>query len=984
MADASTSQAHACMLDDMLLPGTPPSIRAAYASLAERARTASFDELETDVVVLDTETTGLSHKECELIEICAAKLSGGGEVARFHSFVNPSRPIPAEIKALTGIRDLDVAGAPSPKEAVAALGEFVGGFPVIAHNASFDRTFIESVPGGAAVSGIWIDSLALSRIALPRLSTHRLADLAALFGCDSVTHRADDDVDALAGIWRILLTALSDFPQAFLAKLAALHTEVNWPYRSIFSALSRQADPRDFSLKEHRQQLIEKLDIVPRRDAAEVEGPVKLPSRAEIDEEFQAKGSVGRMYAAYERRPEQLAMAREVRDAIATSTHRALEAGTGVGKSIAYLLPEVLFAKQNDVTVGIATKTNALTDQLVSHELPALSRVLPGGVSFFSLKGYDHYPCLARVERACSEDLPLSLVPSDGRSDNAVAVDMLNALAVTLAFSCQSPEGDLDALGIRWRYVPRPLLTCTPYECQKARCPFYPHACFVHGARRRAASADVVVTNHSLLLRNVMADGRVLPPIRHWVIDEAHGFEAEARRQWAREVAGQDARTAFELLGGVQTGAIHTALSHAAHLEAANPAIRVLSQAAAAVSRASLAMGDFFVVLHDLADAARDQGDYETVTLWIDERVRQTPEWAAILEEGEVSAERLDEASRALADAVALLADLDQQEAANLADAAAFLGELHASLRLICLGEDESYVYSAQLSRSRRRIGFESLLAEKIDVGDELAARWLMEMKSIVFTSATMAIGESFEHFEHAVGLDRLEIGSHSARQLDSSFDFNDAMSVIVCRDLPVPGMPAYAERLADALFDVHVAMGGSVLTLFTNRREMGRVYNLLAPRLAAAGLALVQQEKGASPRRLRERFMAEKELSLFALKAFWEGFDATGDTLRCVVIPRLPFSSPTDPLAGERGLRDRNAWAKYALPDAVLEVKQAAGRLIRSATDSGVLVLADSRLLSKSYGKVFLRSLPSQNISILEVSSIKRYIEMWRRSHRC
>jgi len=159
------------MLDDMLLPGTPPSIRAAYASLAERARTASFDELETDVVVLDTETTGLSHKECELIEICAAKLSGGGEVARFHSFVNPSRPIPAEIKALTGIGDLDVAGAPSPKEAVAALGEFVGGFPVIAHNASFDRTFIESVPGGAAVSGIWIDSLALSRIALPRLST---------------------------------------------------------------------------------------------------------------------------------------------------------------------------------------------------------------------------------------------------------------------------------------------------------------------------------------------------------------------------------------------------------------------------------------------------------------------------------------------------------------------------------------------------------------------------------------------------------------------------------------------------------------------------------------------------------------------------------------------------------------------------------------------------------------------------------------------
>jgi ATP-dependent DNA helicase DinG len=308
---------------------------------------------------------------------------------------------------------------------------------------------------------------------------------------------------------------------------------------------------------------------------------------------------------------------------------------------------------------------------------------------------------------------------------------------------------------------------------------------------------------------------------------------------------------------------------------------------------------------------------------------------------------------------------------------------MHAALKLICLGEDETYVYSAQLSRSKRRIGQESLVAEKIDVGDDLASKWLSEMHSVIFTSATMAIGDSFEHFEHAVGLDRLDPGSHRARQLDSSFDFDEAMSVIVCRDLPAPGVPGYAERLADALYDIHVAMGGSVLTLFTNRREMGRVYDLLHPRLAAAGLELIQQEKGTSPRRLRERFMAEKELSLFALKAFWEGFDATGDTLRCVVIPRLPFSSPTDPLACERGRRDQRAWAHYSLPEAVLEVKQAAGRLIRTATDAGILVMADSRLLSKNYGRVFLNSLPSRNISVLETASIKRYIEMWRRSHR-
>ena len=137
----------------------------------------------------------------------------------------------------------------------------------------------------------------------------------------------------------------------------------------------------------------------------------------------------------------------------------------------------------------------------------ALAAALPEGLSFASLKGYDHYPCLRRLDRAVVDELPLSLVPYDGRSDNAVAADMLTAIAVTYAFACQSPEGDLDALGIRRRYVPRQMLTTTSSECLRGRCPYFPGECLLHGARRRAASADVVVTNHSLLLRDVAAKG---------------------------------------------------------------------------------------------------------------------------------------------------------------------------------------------------------------------------------------------------------------------------------------------------------------------------------------------------------------------------------------------------------------------------------------------------------------------------------------------
>ena len=234
--------ADATLLADLIAPGTPEDVRAAYLSLAGRARGRDFGPLEEDVVVLDTETTGLSFKDCDLIEISAARMSGREVVERFETFVHPCGPIPEEITRLTGITNRDVMDAPSAREAVAALAEFVGGSPVLAHNATFDRTFIEAVPGGAGVSDTWIDTLSLSRIALPRLTTHRLADMAAAFGCASVTHRAGDDVDALCGLWRILLLALSDLPSGLLALLADMHGEVSWPLRPVFTHLASERD----------------------------------------------------------------------------------------------------------------------------------------------------------------------------------------------------------------------------------------------------------------------------------------------------------------------------------------------------------------------------------------------------------------------------------------------------------------------------------------------------------------------------------------------------------------------------------------------------------------------------------------------------------------------------------------------------------------------------------------------------------------------
>lgn len=953
-----------------VLPGTPGFVIEQYATLAERAKNRSFGLIEDDVIVLDTETTGLSCAENELIEISAARLRGREVVDRFDTFVHPNGLIPPEITELTSITNADVAHAPRAEEAVAALEEFVQGCPVIAHNATFDRSFIESVKGGVRVSDIWIDSLALSRIALPRLSSHKLATMAELFGCAAVSHRASDDVEALCGVWRILLCALTDLPGGLMRLLADMHPDVRWPYRPIFSFLAGERQGETFSLEAVRAQVMQ-ADAEPDHiDADELPG-LTMPRRDEIELRYAPGGLVNDMYASYEPRAEQIVMASEVRDAFATSTHRVIEAGTGVGKSIAYLVPAAEAAKRNKITVGIATKSNNLTDQLMYQELPKLARELDGGLSFCALKGFDHYPCLLKLE---------SLAAGREITTNRDPADTLTAIAVLYAFACQSPTGDLDSLGIRWRSVNRADLTTSSRECARGNCHFFNRGCFVRCARRRAAKADIVVTNHSLLFRNVAADGKILPPIRHWIIDEAHSVEKEARRQWALSVSADESRMVFERLGGAQSGALGR-LTHAlASSDAATLFLGLGAKAASSASRASLAMAELFEAVRELSRNGKADG-YADANIWIGPELRAHRGWEYFEPTARTAIDALDEAGKNLSSLAESVGAENPEMVIEVADGARRIKEMKSTLSLILEGADEHYVYSLQVNKARRA-GGEALTAERMDIGEALAEQWLPEMHSVVFTSATVTVSNSFDHFNHSVGLDRLPKGSFSCVQLESSYNFQENMAVVVAGDIPDPrDRDAYLAAMENLLVDVHMAMGGSTLTLFTNRRDMEDLYGRVEPRLSRQGLELACQLRGTSVKRLRDRFLSEESSSLFALKAFWEGFDASGATLRCVVIPKLPFANPTEPLSCERNVREERAWAKYSLPDAVLEVKQAAGRLIRTSTDRGVLVLADSRLLSKGYGKKFLSSLPSQ-FQRIDAEQVGRYIKLWRASH--
>lgn len=989
-------------LSKHMLDGTPDDVVARYQALPTLAERSDFGQLDRNVVVIDTETTGLSFSHDELIQIAAARLDCGKVVDWYVTFVNPGRDLPDEIVHLTNIHSEDIADAPTPDEALAGLVDFAGDALMVAHNVGFDKHFVTNHPAGyPLLENTWVDSLDLSRIALPRMKSHRLIDLVHAFDAPVSTHRADDDVAATCVVYRILLAAVANMPPALVRAIGDMAPLSEWSTGHVFKCLADQMIERTnetqdvgisessdtkssnylFSLREMRRRRIVELPTrQARKDADDLAGQLTFPTQEEIEQAFTAEGVLGRIYPDYEPRIEQRVMASSIRDAFESSNNLVVEAGTGVGKSMAYLVPAALAACRNGITVGVATKTNSLLDQLVYQELPALADALGGDLTWAPLKGMAHYPCLRKVSR----------LVDNGPGMREVAGSMTSqapALAALLSYIEQSEFDDMDSLKIDYRALPRRQVTTTSHECLRRKCPFFGKLCFVHGARRRAEQADIIVTNHTLLFCNIAADGGLLPPVRHWVVDEAHSTEDEARSAFA---ATLDSESLLRLASRVSESA---------------GARNVFTRAEKSVSGVE---GEQITLFYGLLGKARSVGEafaraaeeyashvkdllyfdpvkrnrrgqsYEQVDVWINAEVRATAVFKDVAAMAGELIERSDKLIKAAQDVVAYLEGVDEAAVAQreIASVALELRDIRNAAELVFQLAPETYAYQASLLRKKDR-RTDKVMALMLDVGEKMNESFYATTHSVVYTSATLTVGGKFDSFEQAVGLNSGEFSHARELQLDSSYDFDNNMIVYVVKDMPEPNDPGYGQALNRLLVEAHRAQKGSMLTLFTNRREMENSYAEVSAQLKGDDLRVVCQKWGVSVKGLRDDFLADEHLSLFALKSFWEGFDAPGATLKGVVIPKLPFARPTDPLYCERAARDDRAWWRYVLPQAVIETKQAAGRLIRKADDHGVLILADKRLVTKRYGKTFLGSLQSRTVRVCTTDEIVAALRM-------
>jgi ATP-dependent DNA helicase DinG len=625
-----------------------------------------------------------------------------------------------------------------------------------------------------------------------------------------------------------------------------------------------------------------------------------VSQRGEFSRLLGPGGPLARVIEGFESRHEQQLMADWVGAALESRGTLAVEAGTGTGKTYAYLVPALLSGRQ----VIISTGTRTLQDQLFNRDLPTVARALGRPARVALLKGRANYLCLHRLELA--ETMPqLPGVPSP----NA------RMLARIRRWSRETASGDLaEVRSLRDADPARQAVTSTRENCLGAACPVY-GKCHVVAARREAQAADIVVVNHHLLLADLaMKDegfGELLPGAEALILDEAHQVPETAAQFFGREFSGRQAalfaRDALAELA--RSGLADTAArERLAALDAG-----VAEAGAAIAGRAGrvdweLLPDAFFSLLERLRDALTAASDEIAASAAEDAGLRHVARRAAKLAE-------------------ALVAIVDAEPDAGLRWAESIRGGFTLSFTPF-----EVAARFGELMRAR-------------------GGAW-------IFTSATLAVGEDFSHF-----LGRIGAPAAQAVRIESPFDYGSQAMICLPDGMPDPATPGYTARVVEAAMPLIEAAGGRSFLLFTSHRALSEAARLLAarPDFQARFPLLVQ---GESPREtLLRRFRELGNAVLLGTASFWEGVDVRGDALALVVIDKLPFAAPEDPLLKARleGIRRRggNPFHEFQLPQAVLALKQGFGRLIRDREDFGVVMLCDPRLRTRGYGPLFLASLP-------------------------
>lgn len=681
-----------------------------------------------------------------------------------------------------------------------------------------------------------------------------------------------------------------------------------------------------------------------------------------VEECFQAGGLLSRSFPNYEHRNIQARMAREIINGFTSSSDVVIEAGTGTGKTIAYLIPALWWAKRNKTRVIVATHTITLQEQLFFKDLPFLQKVLPFNFKTALLKGRNNYICLHCFRQDILTAEHFSVQERLGR-------------AVILSWLEETETGDWAELpnytGLR--EIAKQYGADNPL-CRPGECP-YTEQCFLLEARKKAEEADLVVINHSLLLADIKTNNKVLPEYGDLIIDEAHNIHQTALKQLGFELSFEAVARLIDNLQANGKGSIintlktyHNLYSQTGSTSKAENIAAALAELPLCCLKAMEQTKELFRFLRSLLQDRRnlllssnklDDNTFSAYKLIMENLLNRYHDLNSVLE-------RVNKA---------LYHDNEQPDSLKY-DIMRHKNELDyltEGLAEVLNKEDDGRVTYLEKTNTLY------LKSTPLDVAGILEREIYAKNNSTVFTSATLSVAGSFSYFAGDIGLN-----NYHSLKLDSPFDYQEQMLFCVVNDLTVNQWPEdiLAQRTASFIGDIAKLMGGRTMILFTSHRFLGLVYNCLQPELAGEGIkGLAQGINGSREAHLQE-FMRKDRRILLGTSSFWEGIDIPGDRLRCVIMVKLPFWPPDGPLieAKSKILLDQGVdpFSELLLPEAVIRFKQGFGRLIRTRGDKGVVILLDNRIIEKNYGKYFLRSLPVSTCYYGSSEEVKEKIFSW------
>jgi DNA polymerase-3 subunit epsilon/ATP-dependent DNA helicase DinG len=931
---------------------------------------------ETVMVSLDLESTGLDQRTDRIIEIGAVKFRGGEELEQFSTLVNPGRDIPPFITELTGISDQDVSGAPSIEEVLPGLREFLGDHPMIGHNVAFDAGFL--VRNGVTPRTQTFDTYDLTYALLPGAAEYNLGGLGTAMGLvHDNPHRALSDALVTRDLFLLMLEKLAELPPALLSEFSRLSAASGWSTGVLAGRIldhmdSAAAIQAAGEIRPDPRELSGRLRVKPANpDSTTIEEPGEVPAGpgggASVSDVFGGDGYLSRELPSFEYRSEQERMAELVAAAIEEGEHLIVEAGTGVGKSLAYLVPAALHTLSGGRTVIVSTNTINLQEQLVAKDIPAARSVLRAigypeeALSSAQLKGRSNYLCYRRW--------------SHSKTSGDMTIPEARLLAKSMVWLETTASGDRSEL----RLNREDQAAFTKISSQGARgCPSPDGPCFLRSARGRAHNADIVVINHSLLLADLVMGGGLLPEHDALIIDEAHHLESVATSNFGFRVEQRQIEADLSGLSG-ERGVVSDAMRALRAAGGADPAVETLAAGLLeAVGRARSAAAELFRALRETITEVSPGRGFSGNDLRITGGIRQQPAWSDL----EVSWENYDLAastvSLGLRDiGIAIDRAPSSLESRNLQavglNVTAALESVEESRQGLRAGIPEPGDGMVCWLSARPPNGPIAVSGAPLVVGPSLRETLFERERCVVLTSGTLADEGRFDRVRDTLGV---ESGREIA--LGSPFDFKKAALVLVPGDIPEPNRPGFNEAVAQAIKDVAMQLKDRTLVLFTSNSALNATRSAIRSSLEAENIKVVAQGIDGPPHRVMRALDAEKATVALGSASLWEGVDLEESSIGALMIARLPFPVPSDPVFSARSELYDDGFGEYAVPSAVLRFRQGFGRLIRSRSDRGVFIVLDSRMATRGYGAAFRDSLPGCDVEIVRASELAARAGRW------